>query len=113
MPRGWLGTEHLEDDPECSWGAGGVPYEFDRCGCDMTRAPYLEHDTLELVERAVESLARGRGSSPGDAGTALSCLASFIAEAHSQFPAVVAEARFHGYSWAVTRWWVSLPTREG
>lgn len=132
LPRGWLGSEHLPEDPRCSCGAGGVPYELHRCGCDRTRAPYLEHDTLELVERAVESLVWGRGSSPGDAGAALSCLASLIAEAQSQLPAVVAEARCEGYTWEevagrlattartarrrygpYTRWWASLPTPGG
>lgn len=132
LPHSWLGSEHLPDDPRCSCGAGGLPRELHRCGCDRTRAPYLGHDTLELVERAVESLVWGRGSSPGDAGAALSCLASLIAEAQSQLPTMVAEARCHGYSWeevagrlatsartarrryeASTRWWASLPGTGG
>jgi hypothetical protein len=78
---------------------GGVPLELHRPGCDRARAPYLDYDTLGLVEEAVESLVRSRGSSQGDAGAALSCWASLIAEAQSQLPAAVAEARAQDYTW--------------
>jgi hypothetical protein len=78
---------------------GGVPLELHRPGCDRARAPYLDYDTLALVEEAVESLVCSRGSGQGDAGAALSCLASLIAEAQSQLPGAVAEARCQDYTW--------------
>jgi len=77
----------------------GAPLEFHRPGCDRARVPYVDHDTLALVDRAVESLVWSRGSGHGDAGAALSCLASIIAEAQSQLPDAVANAREHDYTW--------------
>lgn len=131
LPRTWLGTEHLPYDPECSCGAGGVPSEPHDPACDRTRAPYLDHDTLGLIDQAVGSLVWSRGASPGDAGAALSCLASLIAEAQSQLPGAVATARCQDCTWAevarrlattartarrrygaYVRWWASLPTGE-
>ena len=132
LPRTWLGTEHLPEGPDCSCGAGGGPTELHERDCDRTRAPYLDHDTLGLVEQAVESLVWSRGSSPGDAGAALSCLASLIAEAHSQLPGAVATARCQDFTWeevgrrlattartvrrrygGYVRWWASLPAARG
>jgi DNA-directed RNA polymerase specialized sigma24 family protein len=78
---------------------GYVPVELHHHGCDRARAPYLDYDTLGLVEGAVESLVCSRGSGQGDAGAALSCLASLIAEAQSQLPDAVAQARCHDYTW--------------
>ena len=99
LPRGWLGTEHLPEEPECSCGMGYVPVELHDRGCDRARAPFLDYDTLGLVDGAVKSLVCSRGSSLGDAGATLSCLASLIAEAQSGLPDAVAEARCHGYTW--------------
>jgi hypothetical protein len=128
LPGTWLGTEHLSYDPECSCGAGGVPSELHDRACDRTRAPYLDHDTMGLVEQAVGSLVWSRGSSSGDAGAALSCLASLIAEAQSQLPGAVAAAHCQDNTWeevarrlattartarrrygAYVRWWENSP----
>jgi hypothetical protein len=100
LPRGWLGDESFPADPECSCGLTGAPSEFHRLGCDRTLHPYLDEVTLALVEEAVDSLACLRGSGRGDAGAALSALASLIAEAHSRLPDAVADAREADYTWA-------------
>jgi hypothetical protein len=132
LPRTWLGTEHLPDDPACSCGLTGVPWELHRRGCDRSTRPYVDDDTLALVEGAVASLVVLRGSGSGDADAVLSCLASLIAEAHSRLPDAVADAREHGCSWdevagrlattpstargryaGYTRWRACLPVEEG
>ncbi len=77
----------------------GAPFELHQPGCDRARVPYIDHDTLALVEGVVESLFWSRGASHGDAGAALSCLVSIIAEAQSQLPDAVATAREHDYTW--------------
>jgi len=61
--------------------------------------PHIDAETLALVDDAVESLACFRGSVSSDAGAALSCLASLIAEAQSRLPDVVAAARDQDYTW--------------
>lgn len=61
--------------------------------------PFLDEQTLSLVEDAVESVVCWRGSGPGDAGAAWSALASLIAEAQSRLPDAVADARERGYTW--------------
>ncbi|MHB1555177.1 MAG: hypothetical protein ACYCSX_17970 [Acidimicrobiales bacterium] len=53
-----------------------------------------------MVEHAVESLVWVRGTGVGDAGAALSALASLIAEAQSRLPDAVADAREQDYTWA-------------
>jgi hypothetical protein len=78
---------------------GGAALGLHRPRCDRARAPYLDYDTLGLVEGAVESLVCSRGSGQGDAGAALSCLVSLIAQAQSQLPDAVAQARCHDYTW--------------
>lgn len=131
LPRGWLGDEAFPADPECSCGLTGAPFEFHRPGCDRTAHPYLGEETLALVEDAVASLVCLRGSGVGDAGAALSALASLIAEAQARLPDAVADARDGDYTWseiatrlAVTaatarrryghyaRWRVSLPVGQ-
>lgn len=99
LPRSGSGTEHLSCGAQCSCGITGAPFEFHHPGCDRARVPYIDHDTLALVEGAVESLVWSRGSGHGDAGAALSCLASIIAQAQSQLPDAVAAAREHDYTW--------------
>lgn len=131
LPRGWLGKQHSAGGPGCSCGVGAGPFEPHRPGCDRTRVPYLDGETSGLVEDAVESLVLCRGASQGDAGAALSCLTSLIAELQSQLPAVVAEARCQDYNWEeiahrlatpartarrrygrYASWWASLPSEE-
>ena len=92
LPRGWLGDEGFPVASPCPCGLTGAPSEHHRPGCDRTAHPQLEDETLALVNAAVESLARRRGSAPGDAGATLSCLASLIAEAQSRLPDAVAAA---------------------
>ena len=72
-----------------------------------------------------------RGSGPGDAGAALACLASLIAQAQGQLPRAVAEVRHQDYTWAeiasrlattpgtarrrygaYSRWWAGLQPPE-
>lgn len=62
--------------------------------------PFVDEQTLVLVEEAVESVVCSRGSGPGDAGAVLSALASLIAEAQSRLPDAVADARERDYTWA-------------
>jgi hypothetical protein len=100
LPRGWLGDECLPADPECSCGLSVAPFEFHRRGCDRTLHPYLDEDSHALVGVAVGSLVWLRGSARGDAGAALSALASLIAEAQSWLPDAVADARERGDTWA-------------
>jgi hypothetical protein len=100
LPRGWLGDESFPADPECACGLTGAPFEFHRPGCDRTVHPAIDGDTLALIEQAVESLVCLRGSGRGDAGAALSCLASLIAEAQARLPDAVADARDGDYTWA-------------
>lgn len=100
LPRGWLGDEAFPDDQECSCGLAGAPSEIHSPRCDRTRHPYIDEDTLALVERAVESLLWSRGSGPGNAGAVLSALASLIAEAQSRLPDAVADARNQDWTWA-------------
>ncbi len=100
LPRRWLGDESFPVAPECSCGLTGAPFEFHGPACDRTLHPLLDDETLALVDDAVESLVCLRGSVRGDAGAALSCLASLIAEAHSRLPDAVADARDQDYTWA-------------
>lgn len=100
LPRRWLGDESFPVAPGCSCGLSGAPFEFHGPDCDRTLHPYLDHETLALVDDAVESLVCLRGSVPGDTGAALSCLASLIAEAQSRLPDAVADARDQDYTWA-------------
>lgn len=53
-----------------------------------------------MVEDAVECLVCLRGLGTGDAGAALSALASLIAEAQARLPDAVADARDGDYTWA-------------
>jgi hypothetical protein len=99
LPRGWLGDEDFPVAPECSCGLTGAAFEFHRAGCDRARHPYLDEESLALVDEAVESLVCLRGSGRGDAGAVLSCLASLIAEAQGRLPDAVADARDRGYTW--------------
>lgn len=100
LPRGWLGDENFPADPDCSCGLTGAPFEFHGPGCDRTWHPYLDDDTLALVEEAVEVLVCVRGSVLGDAGAVLAAIASLIAEAQGRMPDVVADARDQDYTWA-------------
>lgn len=100
LPRGWLGDESFPADPDCSCGLTGAPFEFHGPGCDRTLHPYLDDDSLALVEEAVESLVCLRGSGVGDAGAALAAIASLIAEARTRLPDAVADAREQDYAWA-------------
>jgi hypothetical protein len=95
LPRGEPGDEPFPLEPTCSCGLiAGAP------GCGQTLHPYLDEASLAVVGQAVASLACARGSGPGDAGAALSCLASLVAEAQSRLPDAVADARDQGYTWA-------------
>lgn len=100
LPRGWLGDEGFPVASPCPCGLTGAPSEHHRPGCDRTAHPQLDDETLALVNAAVESLARRRGSAPGDAGATLSCLASLIAEAQSRLPDAVAAARDQACTWS-------------
>lgn len=100
LPRGWLGDESFPADAECSCGLTGAPFEFHRGGCDRTAHPYIDDETLALVDQAVESLVVLRGSARGDAGAVLSCLASLIGEAQARLPDAVADARDSDFTWA-------------
>jgi hypothetical protein len=100
LPRGWLGDEEFPVAPECSCGLTGAPFEFHGADCDRAVHPHLDDETLALVDAAVESLACLRGSVSSDAGAALSCLASLVAEAQSRLPDAVAAARDQDYTWS-------------
>lgn len=97
--RGWLGDESFPVAPVCSCGLTGAPFEYHGPDCDRAVHPHIDAETLALVDDAVESLACLRGSVSSDAGAALSCLASLIAEAQSRLPDVVAAARDQDYTW--------------
>ena len=75
LPRGWLGDEGFPVEPPCSCAASGDDVMFHSRGCDRTLHPFVDEETLALVEDAVESLVCSRGSGPGDAGAVLSALA--------------------------------------
>lgn len=100
LPRGWLGDESFPAGPECSCGLTGAPLELHGPGCDRALRPHLDAETLALVEDAVETLVRLRGSAGDDAGAVLACLASLIAEAQARLPDTVADARDADYAWA-------------
>jgi hypothetical protein len=100
LPRGWLGDESFPVDPECSCGPSGDAFGFHRRGCDRTLEPFIDNEILAVVEDAVEFLVCSRGSGTGDAGAALSALASLIAAAQSRLPDAVANARERDYTWA-------------
>ncbi len=99
LPRGWLGDEFPVDRP-CSCGLTGAPFEFHRPDCDRSSCPWLDEETLALVEEAVGSLVVSRGGGRGDAGAVLSALASLIAETQRRLPDAVADARDQEYTWA-------------
>ncbi len=100
LPRGELGDERFPLEPMCSCGLiAGAP-GHGAPGCDQALHPYLDETSLAVVVEAVASLAWARGSGPGDAGAALSCLASLVAEAQSRLPDAVADARDQDYTWA-------------
>lgn len=98
--RGWLGDEGFPVVPHCACGLIGASSERHHPGCDRTVHPRIDGETLALVNAAVDSLARRRGSAPGDAGATLSCLASLIAEAQSRLPDAVAAARDQACTWS-------------
>jgi len=64
LPRGWLGDEGFPLASDCPCGLTGAPSERHRPGCDRTVHPQVDEETLALVNAAVESLARRRGSAP-------------------------------------------------
>jgi len=99
LPRGWLGDEGFPVDLVCSCGLTGARWEFHRPGCDRSRHPCIDEETLALVEEAVACLVCVRGGGCGDAGAVLSALASLIAEAQSRLPDAVADAREQDYTW--------------
>jgi hypothetical protein len=132
LPRGWLGDESFPADPECSCGLSVAAFEFHRPGCVRSLHPYIDEQSDALVEDAVACLVWLRGSERGDAGAALSALASLIAEAQGRLPDAVADARERGETWAeiaarlastastvgrryrdYTRWRASRRVREG
>lgn len=94
-----MGDERFPVAPECSCGLTGAPFEFHGPDCDRASRPHVDEETLALVDHAVESLAFLRGSVSSDAGAALSCLASLIAEAQGRLPDAVAAARDQDYTW--------------
>ena len=100
LPRGWLGDEAFPVGLECSCELSAVPFEFHCLGCDRSSYPFIDEETLTLVEHAVESLVCLRGAGVGDAGAALSALTSLIAEAQTRLPDAVAAAREQDYTWA-------------
>jgi hypothetical protein len=100
LPGRWLGDEGFPADTSCSCGLTGAPFEFHGPDCDRSSRPYIDEETLALVEDAVESLVVLRGGGRGDAGGALSALASLIAEAQSRLPDAVADGRDQDYTWA-------------
>ena len=100
LPREWMGDDGFPADPECSCGLSVAAFERHRPGCVRTLQPYVDEETLALVEAAVASLVWLRGSVRGDAGAVLSALASLIAEAQSRLPDAVADARERGDTWA-------------
>lgn len=99
LPRGWIGDESFPVGAECSCGLTGAPFEFHRPGCDRALHPHIDDETLALVDDAVETLVRLRGSGPGDAGAVLAGLASLIAEAQARLPDAVADARDGDCTW--------------
>jgi len=99
LPMGWLGDKAFPIGPPCSCGLSGGSFELHRPACDRSSHPYIDEETLALVEHAVESLVCVRARGVGDAGAALSALASLIAEAQSRLPDAVADAREQDYTW--------------
>lgn len=64
-------------------------------------APSTGDDSVEVLDAAIVSLGEKRGLGPGgDSAARLHLLASLIAEADRRLPAVVADAREEGCSWA-------------
>lgn len=100
LPRGELGDERFPLEPTCSCGLIVCASDHRAPGCDQTLHPYIDKGSLAVVEETVASLARSRGPGPGDAGAALSALASLVAEAEGRLPDAVADARDQGYTWA-------------
>jgi hypothetical protein len=98
--RRWLGDQPLPVDPPCPCGLTGSAFEYHRLDCDRSSHPYIDEQACVLVGEAVASLVVMRGGERGDAGAVLAALASLIAEAQSQVPEAVAEARCQDYTWA-------------
>lgn len=97
-PPGWLRIESLPAGPECPCVPAGA-FGFHAPHCDRAARPYVDDESLALIEDAVQSLVCFRGSGAGDAGAALSCLTSLVIEALSRLPNAVADARDHDYTW--------------
>lgn len=112
LPRRWLGDETFTAEPTCSCGLTSDPCEPHRRGCDRSLHPYLDEESLALVDGAVVSLTVLRGARATDEGAVLSVLASLISEAQGRLPDAVADARDRGHSWAeiATRLATSAPT---
>lgn len=78
----------------------GRPWEFNDPRHDYTAIPYTSTETVGLIDGAVEALVAFRCPlGPGDAGAALSCLVSLIAEADSRLADAVADARDQDFGW--------------
>ncbi|MHB1555766.1 MAG: hypothetical protein ACYCSX_15745 [Acidimicrobiales bacterium] len=101
LPQGFLGDEGFPVDLEwsCSLPIGFAERRHRRPGCDHCARPYLDEESLGLVESSVASLVAMRGSSQGDAAATLSALCSLIAEAQARLPDGVADARDAELTW--------------
>ena len=99
-PKVRLGTETLPPGPVCACAAAHAVPEGHEPGCDRALHPYVGFDTWALVKAAVKHLSGSRDGPVGDARAELSCLASLVAEAQSQLPEAVSDAREQGDSWA-------------
>ena len=106
LPPEWFGDEGFPADAECSCGLSVAPYEHHRPGCDRAAHPYLDVESLTLVEDALASLVSLRDSVRGGAGAVFACLASLIAEAQSRLPDAVADARSGERTWAQIAAWL-------
>ena len=61
--------------------------------------PHDDDDTYDLIDDALASLAQRRGAWLGDPLTAITLIASLIAQAQRFLPEMVTEARDNGHSW--------------
>lgn len=74
------------------------------------RRPYIDPDTLYVIQDAIETLALVRGiccpltdpddpADPGDPGDALHLAGSLALQLDRYLPDLIRQAREHGYSW--------------
>ena len=92
-PKVRLGTGTPPPGPLCACVAAHALPEAHGPGCDRSLHPYVGFDSWALVKAAVKYLSGSRGGPPGDARAELSCLVSLAAEAQSQLPEAISDAR--------------------